>query len=117
MLESRCCSRLISEDYRASVETELPTGFSFLRQEGGKLRQLIAAERIAFVFGDAGSGKSAMGKSTVNTPLNGWKQIWLWPDELEVTTRETECPKMGMDGPPITVLRWTKKQKMCSLLI
>jgi len=98
-------------DYRANVETALPTGVSFARAEESKLAGLIANERVVLLFGDSGIGKSALVKSTLDTQFANWVQVWLGPDELELMLKETERPKIGLTYPLPAVLGWTTKQR------
>jgi hypothetical protein len=73
----------ITSDYKARIETELPSGYSVPRaEEKSKLEAEISTSTATVLFGESGSGKSALVKNVLDTQLGGWTQVWFGPDEL-----------------------------------
>jgi len=74
----------ITSDYKARIETELPSGYSVPRsEEKSKLETAISANAITVVFGESGSGKSALVKDNLDAQFGVWTQVWFGPDDLK----------------------------------
>lgn len=74
----------ITSDYKARVETELPSGYSVPRnEEKSKLETAISANAITVVFGASGSGKSALVKNVLGAQFGTWTQVWFGPEDLK----------------------------------
>jgi hypothetical protein len=74
----------ITSDYKARIETELLSGYSVPRpEEKSKLETAISANAITVVFGESGSGKSALVKNVLDTQFGAWTQVWFGPEELK----------------------------------
>lgn len=74
----------ITSDYKARIETALPSGYSAPRVEVKlKLESAINANTITVVFGESGSGKSALVRNLLDVQFKGWTQVWLGPDVLK----------------------------------
>lgn len=75
----------ITTDYKARIETELSSGYSVPRtKEKSKLETAISANAVTVVFGESGSGKSALVKKVLDAQFGVWAQIWFGPDELKM---------------------------------
>lgn len=75
----------ITSDYKARIETELLSGYSVPRpEEKSKLETAISANAITVVFGESGSGKSALVKNVLDTEFGAWTQVWFGPEELKM---------------------------------
>ena len=73
----------ITGDYKAHIETELPSGFSLARSDvKAKLEVAIKANLVTVVMGESGTGKSALAKSVLDERFSLWTQVWLGPDDL-----------------------------------
>lgn len=75
----------LTADYKARIETELPSGHSVARDdERAQLRAAIEANLITVLLGESGTGKSALCKSVLDETSVRWTQVWLGPDELRI---------------------------------
>lgn len=74
----------IAADYKARIETELPSGYAVPRiAEKASLRAAVADHLVTVVFGESGSGKSALVKSVLDGAYPSWNQAWFGPEELK----------------------------------
>jgi hypothetical protein len=74
----------ITADYKARIETELPSGDAVPRTaENASLQTAIADNPITVVIGESGAGKSALVKSVLDGVYSSWNQVWFGPDELK----------------------------------
>lgn len=74
----------VTSDYKARIETALPSGYCVPRtEEKLKLGSTISANAITVVFGESGSGKSALIKNVLDVQFEGWTQVWFGPDDLK----------------------------------
>lgn len=73
----------ITVDHKVRIETELPSGYA-VPQTAGKisLQAAVADHPVTVVFGESGSGKSALVKSVLDGAYPSWNQVWLGPEEL-----------------------------------
>jgi len=75
----------ITSDYKARIETELLSGYSVPRMEEKlKFENTISANAITVVFGESGSGKSALVKNVLDSQFEEWTQVWFGPEELKM---------------------------------
>jgi hypothetical protein len=74
----------ITADHKARIETELPSGYAVPRTaEKASLQAAVADHPITVVFGESGSGKSALVKSVLDGAYPSWNQVWFGPEELK----------------------------------
>ncbi|AZC70582.1 hypothetical protein [Pseudomonas chlororaphis] len=74
----------ITADHKARIETELPSGYAVPRTaEKASLQAAVADHLITVVFGESGSGKSALVKSVLDGEYSSWNQVWFGPEELK----------------------------------
>lgn len=74
----------ITTDYKARIETELPSGYVISRTtEKEALQAAVADHPIIMVLGDSGSGKSALVKSVLDGAYPSWNQVWFGPEDLK----------------------------------
>lgn len=75
----------ITEDHKARIETELPSGYTVPRTtEKASLQAAVANNLVTVVFGESGSGKSALVKSMLDGAYPSWSQVWFGPEELKM---------------------------------
>ena len=74
----------ITFDYKARIETELPSGYSVPRtEEKSKIETAISTNAVTLVYGESGSGKSALVKNVLDDQFETWTQVWFAPDNLK----------------------------------
>ncbi|APG05614.1 hypothetical protein BJI69_18025 [Luteibacter rhizovicinus DSM 16549] len=74
----------ITEDHKARIETELPSGYVVPRTaEKASLQAVVVQNLVTVVFGESGSGKSALVKSALDEASPSWNQVWFGPEELK----------------------------------
>lgn len=74
----------ITADHKARTETELPSGYAVPRTaEKASLQTAVADNLITVVFGESGSGKSALVKSMLDGAYPSWNQVWFGPEDLK----------------------------------
>ncbi|MGF6638376.1 ATP-binding protein [Paraburkholderia sp. MM6662-R1] len=74
----------IASDCKARIETALPSGYSVPRtEEKSKLKTAIFGNAVTVVFGESGSGKSALVKNVLDAHFEAWTQVWFGPDDLK----------------------------------
>jgi len=74
----------ITADHKARIETELPSGYAVPRAaEKASLQAAVADYLVTVVFGESGSGKSALVKSVLDGAHPSWNQVWFGPEQLK----------------------------------
>jgi hypothetical protein len=92
-------------DYKAQIETSLPSGAAIDRsQDKTKLSALLTEQPIVAVFGESGSGKSALVKGTLDALFPSDKQVWLGPEQIDAATCELERSRLQIAYPLHDVL-------------
>ena len=84
----------ITADYKARIETKLPSGYQVPRTaEMSFLQKAIANDQLTMVYGEPGTGKSALVKLVLDNVYQSWNQVWFGPEEL---TTALSAAKRGM---------------------
>lgn len=74
----------ITADHKARIETELPSGYALPRTaEKELLQEAVADNPVTVVFGESGTGKSALVKSVLDGAYPSWNQVWFGPEDLK----------------------------------
>lgn len=74
----------ITTDHKARIETELPSGYAVPpTAEKASLQMAVADNPVTVVFGESGSGKSALVKSVLDDTYPSWSQVWFGPEDLK----------------------------------
>jgi hypothetical protein len=95
----------ISDEYRLGVETALPSGSVVSRaNEAASLKDLIAGQAVSIVYGESGSGKSALVKTVLNESFSEHRQVWLGPEQLEAALSELHRPAFGLSASLLDIL-------------
>jgi hypothetical protein len=92
--------RALTEDYKATIETALSTGVALDRS--GEIDELVAtitADAECVIFGESGSGKSALVKATLEERFAGAAQVWFGPDTLDPALNEATRAGLGIGQP------------------
>ncbi len=102
----------ITSDYKAQIETELPSGYSVPRtEEKSKFESALYAKAVTVVFGESGSGKSALVKDVLDGQFGAWTQVWLGPDELKTALSAARRRALPLRHELAPVLNATTKLK------
>ncbi|SFU14134.1 hypothetical protein [Mesorhizobium sp. YR577] len=87
-------------DYKARIETALPSGVVIDRTEDqANLAELLRDQSIIPVLGESGSGKSALVKGTLDALFPSEKQVWLGPDQVDAATSELDRTRLQLAYP------------------
>lgn len=74
----------ITTDHKARIETKLPSGYAVPRTtEKASLQAAFTENQVTVVFGESGSGKSALVKSVLDGACPSWNQVWFGPEDLK----------------------------------
>jgi hypothetical protein len=104
--------RALTQDYKATIETALPSGLTLDRKgETDKLLERIAADAVSVVFGESGRGKSALVKAMLDKHSPNAAQVWFGPDNLDLVLNEATCASLGIVQPLIDVLDATARDE------
>lgn len=102
--------RARTRDYRATIETALPSGATLDRTTTiNELMAAMDADSVCVIFGEAGVGKSALVKSMLDERLSGAEQVWFSPDTLELALAEATRADNGLVQPLGDVLNATSR--------
>ena len=102
--------RALTEDYRTTIETEFVPGRAVQREtETDKILEMIKKDPLSVVFGESGSGKSALVKEALIYGLPNCDQVWMGPEELELVVDESRRTSDGIEQPVLDVLTATAK--------
>jgi hypothetical protein len=97
--------RALTQGYKGTIETALPSGLTLGRQdETNELLEKIAANAVCVVFGESGSGKSALVKATLDERFPGAGQVWFGPNTLDLALNEATRAALGIGQPLVEVL-------------
>jgi hypothetical protein len=100
--------RALTQDHKATVETALRSGLTLDRQgETDMLAERITGDAVCVVFGESGSGKSALVKATLDERFPNAAQVWFGPDTLDLALHEATRLGLGIGQPLIDVLHAT----------
>src|SRR5947209_1963208 len=92
--------RALTTDYRATIETHLSGGIRLNRDaEAEGLLAALALDTECVIFGDSGSGKSALVKTTLDQHFPSANQVWFGPDSLDLALNEATRGSLGIDQP------------------
>lgn len=98
--------RAITADYRDEIQTALPSNYSLKREaDANRVRTAIANEPVCVVYGESGTGKSALVRMVLDSQFSDATQVWLGPEQLETALSEAKRPTLGLTAPLLDVLR------------
>lgn len=100
----------LTHDYKGTVETALPSGLSLDRRgEMDELLKRITSDTVCVVFGESGSGKSALIKTMLDERFPNAAQVWFGPDTLDLALNEAARTSLGINQPLVDVLDATAR--------
>jgi len=92
--------KAFTREHLEKIDAKLPSGYSLERAEdSSKLAQAIAGNPLTVLYGESGTGKSALAKLTLERLFPDVSQVWLGPDTLVATLSEVERIKTGFAHP------------------
>tara|TARA_R110001599_G_scaffold64023_3_gene179189 strand:- start:840302 stop:845566 length:5265 start_codon:yes stop_codon:yes gene_type:complete len=75
----------ITVDHKVRILTELPSGYAVPRTaESVSLQAAVGCNLVTLIFGESGTGKSALIKSVLDGAYPSWNQVWFGPEELKM---------------------------------
>lgn len=102
----------ITADHKARIETELPSGYVVARTEEKALLQAVIADKpVSVVFGESGSGKSALVKAVLDGANPSWNQVWFGPEGLKTALSAARRGALPLKHELSQVLNATVKQQ------
>ena len=100
----------ITADHKARIETELPSGYALPRTaEKASLQAAIVGHPVAVVFGESGSGKSALVKSVLDGAYPTWNQAWFGSEDLKTALSAARRSALPLTHELSLVLKATVK--------
>ncbi len=100
----------ITTDHKARIETELPSGYAVTRTaEKASLQAAVADNPITVVFGESGSGKSALVKSVLDGAYPSWNHVWFGPEDLKTALSAARRSALPLTHELSLVLKATVK--------
>lgn len=93
----------ITNEHKAGISTALLSGYVVPREaEQTAFKEHLERQPFTLVFGESGSGKSALVKQTLDSLAV--RQVWLGPDQAAAATSELERSKLQLAYPLDEVL-------------
>ena len=97
--------RALTDDYKGTIETALPSGLSLNRKdEIDELSKRITNDRVCVVYGESGSGKSALIKTLLDERFPKAAQVWFGPETLQLALNEAARTSLGINQPLVDLL-------------
>jgi hypothetical protein len=97
--------RALSVETESIIETTLPSGASLdFRPECDKLLKELGTKPCLAVYGDSGTGKSALVKVFLDTHFPTAARIWFAPEHFDQALNEAERERFGIAHSLIRVL-------------
>jgi len=102
----------ITADHKARIESELPSGYAVPRMaEKASLKVAVAGNPVTMVFGESGSGKSALVKSVLDGAYPSWNQVWFGPEEMKTALSAAQRRALPLTHELSLVLNATVKSQ------
>lgn len=96
----------ITKDHKSVIENSLPSGFQIRQADHvQQIAKSIESEAVTIVYGDSGTGKSALIKSVLDDSFATWVQVWMGPEELDTALSEANRTRIGLQYPMVEVLK------------
>ena len=97
--------RALTDDHKKSIEATFSSGQAIDRSaEERELLTEMKAGAVCVVFGESGTGKSALVMTALNEHFPNSAHIWLGPENLEQAVSEGTRAGVGIDEPLVDVL-------------
>ncbi|MDB5804638.1 MAG: hypothetical protein JWN73_1960 [Betaproteobacteria bacterium] len=98
--------RALSQDNAVAIETTLGGRFSLLRRpERTRLNVLFQEHDLTIVFGDSGTGKSALTSLALRADFLDGRVIWLSAEDFEKAVSEGDRQTLGLRNPLADTLK------------
>lgn len=97
--------RALSDETESLVQTALPSGARLdFKFECDRLLTEFEEKPCLAVYGESGTGKSALVKTLIDTHFPATTRVWLAPEHLEQALNEADRARFGIVHPLIRVL-------------
>jgi hypothetical protein len=96
--------------YKKNILSALPNKFAIDRtSEVAAVAEVISQNAVFALYGESGSGKSALIKTVLHQKFADWRQVWLGPDQLTSALKDSERARLGLTHPLAAVLKASSK--------
>jgi hypothetical protein len=97
--------------YKKNIESALPNKFAIDRTiEVTTVADSISQNPVFVLYGESGTGKSALIKTVLDQKFAGWRQLWLGPDQLTTALSDSGRGKLNLTHPLAEVLKASSQQ-------
>ena len=77
--------------YKKNIESALPNMFVI-----EAVAEVISQNALSVLYGESGSGKSALVKTVLDQKFADWRQVWFGPDQFAAGLKYNERAKLGL---------------------
>jgi transcriptional regulator with XRE-family HTH domain len=97
--------RALTADYIATIEIALPSGYKAERKrQRDELKAALRTRAACALYGESGTGKSALLKDVLDADFPEALQVWLGPGTLAAALSEIERGQLGLGHPLLEIL-------------
>jgi len=97
--------KALTADYKSRIEIALPSGYKAERQrQKGELKEALRTPSACALYGESGTGKSALLKDVLDADFPEATQVWFGPATLAAALSKTDRGQLGLNHPLLKIL-------------
>jgi transcriptional regulator with XRE-family HTH domain len=97
--------KALTADYKSRIEIALPSGYKAERQrQKGELNETLRTPSACALYGESGTGKSALLRDVLDADFPEATQVWFGPGNLAAALSETDRGQLGLNHPLLEIL-------------
>jgi len=97
--------KALTADYKSRIGIALPSGYKAERQrQKGELKETLRTPSGCALYGESGTGKSALLKDVLDADFPEATQVWFGPGTLAAALSETDRGQLGLNHPLLEIL-------------